>query len=74
MKKDRFDLESALMEAWHTSEDINLVFHSTDNLDIAGGDLDVLQNQLLGLKSLSDLRMARLWSVFEELIKQGDIK
>ena len=74
MKKDRFDLETAIMSAWNTSEDIDLIFHNTDNLELNAKDCDNLQNQLLGLKYINDLRMTKLWDVFEELIKQGEIK
>ena len=74
MKKDRFDLEAALMNAWNTSEDIDLIFHNTDNLELNAKDCDTLQNQLLCLKYINDLRMTKLWDVFEELIKQGEIK
>jgi hypothetical protein len=74
MKKDRFDLETAIMSAWNTSEDIDLIFHNTDNLELNAKDCDNLQNQLLGLKHINDLRMARVWDVFEELIKQGELK
>jgi hypothetical protein len=74
VKKDRFDLETAIMSAWNTSEDIDLIFHNTDNLELNAKDCDNLQNQLLGLKHINDLRMARVWDVFEELIKQGELK
>ena len=74
MKKDRFDLETAIMSAWNTSEDIDLIYHNTDNLELNAKDCDNLQNQLLGLKHINDLRMARVWDVFEELIKQGELK
>ena len=74
MKKDRFDLETAIMSAWNTSEDIDLIFHNTDNLELNAKDCDNLQNQLLGLKHINDLRMDRVWNVFEELIKRGELK
>ena len=74
MTKDRFDLEAALMNAWNTSEDIDLIYHNTDNLKLNAKDCDTLQNQLLGLKHINDLRMSRVWDVFEELIKEGEIK
>ena len=74
MKKDRFDLETAIMSAWNTSEDIDLIFHNTDNLELNAKDCDTLQNQLLALKYISDLRMSKVWNVFEELIKEGEIK
>ena len=74
MKTDRFDLETAIMSAWNTSEDIDLICHNTDNLELNAKDCDNLQNQLLGLKHINDLRMDRVWNVFEELISQGNIK
>ena len=74
MKKDRFDLEAALMNAWNTSEDIDLIYHNTDSLKLNAKDCDTLQNQLLGLKYMNDLRMSKVWNVFEELIKEGEIK
>ena len=73
MKKDRFDLETAIMSAWNTSEDIDLIFHNTDSLKLNAKDCDTLQNQLLGLKYINDLRMSKVWNVFEELIKEGEI-
>ena len=74
MKKDRFDLETAIMSAWNTSEDIDLIYHNTDNLELNAKDCDNLQNQLLGLKHINDLRMDRVWNVFKELIKEGELK
>ena len=56
------------------SEDIDLIYHNTDNLKLNAKDCDTLQNQLLGLKHINDLRMSRVWDVFEELIKEGEIK
>ena len=44
MKKDRFDLEAALMHAWSTSEDIDLIYHNTDKLKLNAKDCDTLQN------------------------------
>jgi hypothetical protein len=73
VKKDRFDLEAAIMSAWNTSEDIDLIYHNTDNLKLDAEYCDTLQNQLLGLKYINDLRMSKVWDVFEELIKQGKI-
>ena len=74
MKKDRFDLEAALMNAWNTSEDIDLIYHNTDKLKLNAKDCDTLQNQLLGLRHLNELRMSKVWDVFEELIKLGELK
>ena len=63
-KKDRFDLEQAIMNAWATGEDLDLVYHNTDNLNLSPKDCDTIQNQLLGLKYLFELRMEKVWSIF----------
>ena len=67
-KYDRFDLEQAIMVAWNTCEDIDLIYHNTDNLDLNAKDCDNLQNQLLGLRSITELRFEKMWHIFEELI------
>lgn len=72
MAKDRFDLESAIMEAWHTCDDIDLIYHNTDKLKLNAGDCDNLQNQLLGLRHVSELRFQKLWDVFESMITNED--
>lgn len=71
-KVDRFDLEQAIMNAWATSEDLDLVYHNTDNLNLSNKDCDTLQNQMLGLKYLFELRMEKVWDVFEKITKQND--
>ena len=68
-KYDRFDLEQAIMVAWNTCEDIDLIYHNTDNLDLNAKDCDNLQNQLLGLKYITELRFEKMWHIFEELIR-----
>jgi len=74
MEKTRFDLETAIMNAWNTCDDIDLVFHSTDKLHLSLEECDTLQNQLLGLEHMHALRMARVWAIFEDLLKQGDLE
>jgi hypothetical protein len=73
MVKDRFDLEAAIMEAWSTTEDIDLIYHNTDNLDLTPKDCDTLQNQLLGLKYIADLRFQKLWDTFESVLSSGEL-
>jgi hypothetical protein len=73
-KYDRFDLEQAIMNAWATSEDLDLVYHNTDNLILNPKDCDTLQNQMLGLKYIFELRMEKVWSIFEEMIKTEQFK
>ena len=67
-KYDRFDLEQAIMVAWSTCEDIDLIYHNTDNLEMKAEHSDSLQNQLLGLRSITELRFEKLWDIFESLV------
>jgi hypothetical protein len=72
--KDRFDLESVIMEAWSTCEDIDLIYHNTDNLKLNPKDCDELQNQLLGLRHITELRFRKLWDTFESMIDSDQFK
>lgn len=74
MAKDRFDLETVIMEAWSTCEDIDLIYHNTDNLKLNSKDCDELQNQLLGLRHIAELRFRKLWDIFESMIDSGQFK
>jgi|TARA_B110000908_G_C9896064_1_gene288918 hypothetical protein len=74
MVKDRFDLENAIMQAQSTCDDIDLIYHYTDNLQLNARDCDNLQNQLLGLRYLNELRMNKVWDIFVGLIEQGALK
>jgi len=74
MKKNRFDLEQAIMTAWATCDDIDLIYHNTDNLHLSAEDCDNLQNQLLGLKAIADLRFNNLQSIFEEMASLNSFK
>ena len=71
--RNRFDLEQDIMSAWNTVEDIDLIYHNTDKLKLSAKDCDNLQNQLLGLKHLTELRFKKLWESFEDSIKNGTI-
>tara|TARA_R110000764_G_scaffold200753_1_gene286034 strand:+ start:77 stop:346 length:270 start_codon:yes stop_codon:yes gene_type:complete len=73
MQKDRFDLEAAIMEAWSTSEDMDLIYHNTDNLELTPIERDMLQNQLLGLKHIADLRFQKVWDTFSSLVSNGSM-
>lgn len=67
---NKFDLEATIMEAWITAEDIDLIYQYTDNLDLTAKDCDAIQNQLLGLKAIVDLRFQKLWDVAREGIEE----
>lgn len=62
--KNRFDLEQEIMDCWGVVEDINIVYETH------GEDNDELANVLLGLKTLYQLKFERLFSTFEDCVKQ----
>jgi hypothetical protein len=69
MKKyNRFDLEAAIMEAWHTKDDISMVYHGSEEMTE-----DELMNALLGVEQLCELRFNKLWAIFEYIVGNYDI-
>ncbi len=64
---DRFDLEQHIMQAWITSEDLDLflwkLMDSPDEMTE-----DEIANMLIGIKTIHDARMNKLWNTFEELV------
>jgi hypothetical protein len=71
MSKDRFDLEQDIMMCWAMLDEIKLVYSNTDNLSLSSDDMDALQNQLLGLMSMGELKFNQLWKTFEDGVNQG---
>lgn len=69
---DRFDLEQHIMQAWITSEDLDLflwkLMDSPDEMTE-----DEIANMLIGIKTIHDARMRKLWNTFEELLSLGKI-
>lgn len=62
---DRFDLENDIMSCWNTKEDILLLAESFSEKNITE---DEVQNALIGIASLHELRCQKLINTFEELI------
>ena len=74
MKTNRFELEEAIMRAWTITQDVELVAEDTDNLSMDPADADELQNRLIGIQYMSDLKMKKVWDIFEALVRQGDLR
>jgi hypothetical protein len=68
--KTRFELEQEILACWSVVEDIELVYQASDK----PLSQDELQNALLGLQTLYQMKFERLFATFEELIRKGDIK
>ena len=59
----RIDLESAIMVAWQTSDDINLLFKHYGDHPVPMTE-DEVANALLGIKMLHDMRMEALMDTY----------
>jgi hypothetical protein len=66
----RFDLEQAIMLAWHTKDDIDLVIKNLLNNPMTP---DEISNVLIGISALHELRSNALFDIFSTLIKEGSI-
>lgn len=65
---NRFDFEDAITKLWQTTDDLNLVCGS-----LSEDDEDGILNKLTGIAELHDLRVQRVWEIFENLIANGII-
>ena len=63
---DRFDLEQAIMSAWHTSEDLKSLYKSLERMDE-----DQVMSALDGLQIFVDMRFEELWDTFEKCVQNG---
>lgn len=63
----RFKLEEQIMDCWHVTDDINVLFEAVCDEDITE---DEVQNVLLGLKTLYHIKFQRLFSTFEDMIRE----
>jgi len=72
-KVDRFTLESQIMECWNIREDIDkLMWAMRDSR--SGMTEDEIDNYLIGLQSMYQVRFEKLWNTFELLIHKGDLR
>lgn len=66
--KDRFDLEAAILDAWHTKDDLDLFLKGfMDHPDPMSED--EVANAILGLMTIHDLRCRQLYEVYKQVFK-----
>ena len=65
MTKDRFDLEQEILDCWGICDDIQTILE-TDSLNLS----DDVQNLLIGLKTLYQLKFQRTFDTFENLVTE----
>ena len=72
--KDRFDLESAIMDVLYTEKDIDaLLWRIMDSPDGPMTE-DDLANYLIGLKTILSLRGEILWNTYCQFLKLDDYR
>lgn len=68
---DRFDLEQQIMNCWSVCEDIDALYNQFGLREMSQ---DEIQNCLLGLKTLYQMKFEQLFAMFEDMIKEGKLK
>jgi hypothetical protein len=66
--KTRFDLEQEIMSCWNITTDLDVVYQAEHLYD----DENAMQNALLGLMSLYELKFAKLWATFESCVETAE--
>ena len=69
-KVDRFTFEQEIFAVWHITDDLKVLLEGILEKDISR---DEIANIVLGLEQLYNLKFSRLFSTFEDLIKNGDL-
>jgi len=61
---DKYELEQAIMQAWLTADDLQLLIEMCSDANV-GKDI---QNVLIGIKTLHNLRCEKLFSTYERVL------
>ena len=73
-KTDRFDLEQQIMTCWNLVDDVDAVYHWIETLDLDPKSADKIQNALLGIVAMGNIKFENLWKTFETMIGNRDIR
>ena len=68
---DRFDFEQMIMECWHITSDLEMLEEGVLEKDMT---TDQISNVVSGLKHVYEMRFNKMWDLFEQLIRNGDLK
>ena len=69
MKYDRFDLEQLILKNWEVVIEIK---HLREHME-SKPTQDQIENYLLGLESIYEVKFNKLWDCFEELCQHQKI-
>ena len=67
---DRFDLEQQILDCWHVTDDIQLLFEHLEK----NPSQDEIANALLGIKTIYAMKFDKMWNTFEQCIAKGELK
>ena len=67
---DRFTLEEKIQHCWQVVDDLKTIYHSEKLYE----DENEMQNALLGMFTLYQLKFEELFATYEKLVKEGKIK
>ena len=67
MKYDRFDLEQLILKNWEITTEIK---HLRELISDGKPTQDQLENYLLGLETIYEVKFNKLWDFFEELCQK----
>ena len=70
MKYDRFDLEQLIIKNWEITTEIK---HLRELISDGKPTQDQLENYLLGLETIYEVKFNKLWDCFEELCQNQKI-
>ena len=66
---DRFKLEEQIQHCWQVVDDLKTVYHSEKLYE----DENEMQNVLLGLFTLYQIKFEELFATYEKLVAEGKI-
>lgn len=66
---DRFELEQLILRCWGITEDIDLIVRQLDQASVEG-----TRSHLEGLKVLCSLRFEALFDLFENMVREKQIR
>jgi hypothetical protein len=70
MKYDRFDLEQLIVKNWEITTEIK---HLRELISDGKPTQDQVENYLLGLETIYEVKFNKLWDCFEELCQHQKI-
>ena len=70
MKYDRFDLEQWILKNWEITTEIK---HLRELISDGKPTQDQIENYLLGLETIYEVKFNKLWDCFEELCQHQKI-